>query len=425
MTDRNAPTSQHGAITVAAIAVIAMLISIAAYRTAPVQDSAAETSLAIAAHLTSPGTAVPDLNPLQRGAGVGYPEFLRLIMGRKLSQAEAADCSKLNKGCPDRNFYPVFIAQTVISIVGLIALFCTGYIVSKSWLVGILTMIFAFLAGSYGVFSGQLSPLAVPHAVMALALLFLSCAVEYRYKSAAFAAGLSLGLLGLFTPLAFVSGALTIIATGLLFAQFRSARGNSWTQPAVILIGFLLPVLWLFCSQNSGALQTVLLTQISQDIADQGNFAALGWHDHLGLLLTGIPIFGAAFETVFALPSIEVVEDAANKVATPTRSFVDHVLATPSLAVRGLWVGSPILTLLGLLQLGTLLRFAKEDARLLPVLITFSPVLFLFAVNVFATANRPELNFGLIVLLVFSTAYLIGRTEIRRNFWRGQQQATA
>nr|MCH9765954.1 hypothetical protein [Alphaproteobacteria bacterium] len=95
--------------------------------------------------------------------------------------------------------------------------------------------------------------------------------------------------------------------------------------------------------------------------------------------------------------------------------FASYSATLPSVLMHGLWAGTPILSLLGLLHLKPLLAYSRNDQRPLPILLVFVAVISLLVFNTLLTGNQRGNNLGLVFLYTYATAYLVARMDVRRQ----------
>ena len=76
-----------------------------------------------------------------------------------------------------------------------------------------------------------------------------------------------------------------------------------------------------------------------------------------------------------------------------------------------------------MVHIAPMLSFSREDDRLGGTLVVAIPVLALVVIHILVTANKPELNLGLVFLYAYATAYLVARTDVRRAFWAERARA--
>lgn len=347
----------------------------------------------------------------------GYPFVISWLAQLSPEFRAAITCHAEPHSCENGKFTLLIRIQYLLAIVGLLAIFATAYVLTQSWAVAILTLVFAFMAGSYGTYAGQVSPLVWINALVATGLLALALAANRGWRSSTLVSGIAFAAAAALQPQLFFVAAITVLFIWLAGDRLYPTLQNSKSHAVAFAAGFGLCAACLYLLSQAGTLGVALLDHSNFKFSERAQLSNLDAQHQLGLLLTPIPILGGLFEWAFGLPGPMAIEDAA-AMANTTASVGAHALATPGILLRGLYCGTPILTLLGLLHIYPLFEFSREDARLGPVVLVAAPIIATVLVNALLSGNRPEHNPGLVFLLTFATAYLVGRTEIRRNFWR-------
>ena len=424
MTDHTESLFQSSGTWIALlIAAIAAMVAIKTVSTTELAPGLADrASFALAERLTVEGNGAWSSQGVRTIATApGYALVLSQLANWDPNLAAGLHCHQRGVRCDSQAFASLFFIQYGLALIGLAALFLCAWVLSRSWSVALLTLILAFVAGAHGLLAGQLSPLIWPQSLF---LVFLLCAAlastrdDWRWAGAA---GIAVGLATLFLPQLLVVGLVTALS---LWWIGRSSYLNLKTPRShalALLAGLGLVFAALSLHVQSATLFAAMSEDVKVQFSERLQFGALEFWSHLSLVFAPIPVIGAFFKWLFGGQSLEhVVQLAAN--ATPHATLWSYLAATPGLLMRGLWVGTPILTTLGLLHIMPLLKFAREDVRLGPTLIVALPILSLVAINTMVTTNRPEHNVGLVFLLIYATAYLVGRTDIRRMFWADKEQ---
>ena len=371
------------ALTIYAFAILAVLAAYKTVQTESVQGGLQghipAQSLQLAQDLMRTKPRKPDA-PRQENfiSDAGYGLVIAALAALDHKLKNALPCHKRTNACDPMQFKSLFAVQYAVAVAGLIAIFLLAWVLSRAWSVALLTLISAFVAGSYGGLAGQLSPLAWLQTLMLLFLVFVALAATRDDVRWTLVAGITLGC-------------------GVLFS------------PQLLLIGII-------------SVMSFLLLGRGQHL----DLAQPGWH--AGALAFGITCVMAAVSIVLPFAELksliwqQVIHHASERFDLK-RDALSFILSTPEVFMRGLWVGTPFLTVLGLVHLPSLLKFSREDARLGPTLLVAIPIVSLVVINTLVTGNRPDYNVGLVFLLCYATAYLIGRTEVRRKFWKDRNRA--
>lgn len=414
-------------VTALVFALVSVIVWYASQNAKAFDHPTAAQTLALAQDLTgSQFQSDTGQDFVQPAGGVGYPLVIAALAGRDAKLASAIACHRHINSCDAGAFKSLFALQYGLALISLLAIFLAAWVASRSWSIAVITLIFAFIAGSYGALAGQVSPLIWPQTLMLVFLLFATLATTRDDVRWTLAAGLTLGVATLFLPQLLIVGLISAVSFSW-FGRLLNLKHPSWHALSMVAgLGFA--IVSVLRSYPGTHLISVIEMQVMGGLEARGRMSGLDGWNQLSLLLSPLPIIGKLLQSAFTLNSAEHID----VLATQTRavgSFVAHVMATPGLFVRGLWAGTPILSVLGLLHIWPLLKFAREDLRFGPVLIVVIPTLALVLVNTLLTVNRPETNVGLVFLYALATAYLIGRNDVRRMFWadkdRGQAEVAA
>lgn len=367
------------ALTVIVFAVIAAMVAYKMVQTKPFLGYSTAQHLQLAQDLIRAKPLKPQLRNKERFiSGAGYPLVIAALASFDHTLESGLHCQIRDVACDPSTFQGLFALQYGVALVGLIAIFLLAWVLSRSWGVALLTFILAFIAGSYGGLAGQLSPLIWLQTLMLLFLLFIALAATRDEMKWTFAAGLALGCGALFSSQILIVGIVSAISLLLIGRSRHLNLKHSLGHAGTLAIG---------AGGVAIAASAVLHAQ---------ELTSLLWQH-------------------FAHAASERIDGPSD--------MLSYLIATPGIFMRGLWVGTPILSVLGLIHLPSLLKFSREDARLGPTLLVAIPILSLVVINTLVTANRPEYNVGLVFLLCYATAYLIGRTDVRRMFWADKDRS--
>lgn len=362
-------------------AVLATMVAYKTVHTEPfpdgLQGQMSKHGLELAHHLLDADSPTPEFSSV----GAGYPIVIATIAHFDPNLKPALSCDVGQDQCDPGNFTSLFAVQYGLALVGLGAVFLSAFVLSRSWGVAVLTLIFAFIAGSHGALAGLVSPLIWQQTLMLLFLLALALAATRDDMRLTLAAGVAFGLTALFSPHLFIAAPFIVLSFGLLAKTQRLTLSRPYTQTLTLIVGMAVAPAVVRSSPWSVELVNTAWDYVASHLVQRLPMNTSGAH------------------------------------------WTYYLIATPGVFVRGLWVGTPILTVLGLIHLPSLLKFSREDARLGPTLLVAVPILSLVVINTLLTANRPEYNVGLVFLLTYATAYLIGRTDVRRKFWADQARA--
>jgi len=372
-------------VTVIVFAVMSVLVGYKTIQTQTLPTQSLDANSIERAHHLVNGTPVSQLatDSKAHAKPLGYALTLAGLAKLNPQFRQTLSCTEPRFNCARSDFQFVVMVQYGIALLGLVAIFITAWTLSRSRNVALLTLILAFAAGSYGAIAGQMQPLVWSQSLMLVSLMCLTLAATRDDLKWTLSAGGTLGLTTLFLPQLIFVAVITALVMVLLCATRHLSLNHRYGHVLVFMVGFAAITATAYLS-----------TTASWDPAT------------------------ALSDNLLALTTQRV---ALNRPGF--QSWIAYILATPGVFMRGLWVGTPILTVLGLIHLPSLLKFSLEDARLGPTLLVAIPILALVVINTLVTVNRPEHNVGLVFLLTYATAYLIGRTEVRRKFWQDKKLA--
>ncbi len=370
-------------LTVVMLTVMAVLVAYKTVQTKPFQTDThgvvSLQSLKLAQDLTRAEPPEPgDRDQHSYTSGAGYPIVIAALASFDHKLKSALHCHQQQVTCDPGAFKSLFALQYVFALLSLVAIFLLAWVLSRSWSVALLTLIFAFVAGSFGGLAGLLSPLIWLQTLMFFFLLFLALAATRDDVKWTLAAGVTLGCGALFSPQLLVVGIVSTVSVWLIGKGRHLNLRHPLAHAGALAIGTLSVATAVAVFLHAADLKAVMWQQLIHNTSER---------------------------------------------LTESNDLLSYLITTPGIFLRGLWVGTPILTLLGLIHLPSLLKFSREDARLGPTLLVAIPILSLVLVNALLTANRPAYNVGLVFLLCYATAYLVGRTEIRRKFWEDKERS--
>ncbi len=440
----------HCALTAIVFAIIAALVAYKTVQTASLPtNTIAANSIELAHKLVNGAQSAPaTTNTGVHPTPPGYALALAGLAKINPALTQALSCTKPQFTCTRSAFQFVFIVQYGLALLGLLAILITAWALSRSWSVALMTLMLAFVAGSYGALAGQLTPLIWTQSLMLVSLMCLACGATRNDLRWTLAAGAVLGLTALFMPQLIIVGVITATSLILLTTTRRLNLNHQYGHASAVVVGLIgmVTTACVFMPSSMDLANASLLNLVAQ-LSERVAFNEVGIRSWITMILAPIPLveglsdllFGSKTALVFQFTAAdssvhraaaEINAQAHTHGSTPLAQYCwlltsqvfgnvgSYLAATPGIFMRGLWVGTPILILLGLLHIPTLLRFSHEDLRFGPTLLVAIPVLSLVMINTLVTANRPEYNVGLVFLLTYATAYLIGRTDIRRKFWK-------
>lgn len=431
MTDLSSLFQNRTFITVLILTVLAVMVGIKTVRVTPFVDSQAKTTLSLSSNFSDQTETSQDVggdtqisNP-QPARSTTYALVIAMVAEISPTLKQNLTCHESTPPCDKRAFTSLIILQYLLALISLVAVFLIAFTLSQSWKVANFTLVFAFIAGVYGGYAGLINDLIYSHTFMLLFLLGLALGVARDERRWTFVAGLALGSAALFLPVLWGVG---LISAACFFFVARVSNDLKVTHPnrhALALISGLGVVAACIAVSPYGAeLRAAAIAHLQDGLIQRGRLSSLdGWHQ-LSLLLSPLPLVGNILQKILGLVPTQAIDAAAANV-DGAGTLWSQLLATPGIFLRGLWVGSPILTLMGLAQIYPLVTFAREDLKLGPTLIVAIPVFAVVVLNAAFTANTPAYNVGLVFLLTYTTGYLIARAEVRRHFWAAKEKTGA
>lgn len=401
----------------------AALIALSTYRVTDFEKSATTPAmtetLALASHLAHDRrTGEPEAHDrIAPAGGIGYAMILSAFAAVDANVQSGLSCHADKNRCARSQFRIVIIAQYLLAVAALGLMFWIAATLSRSWLVAITTVVLAFLAGTYGSQAGILSPLPWTKFLALCALGALAAGIHQDQPFFTGLAGVALGTATLFMPDLILVGVLTAALLLVVGFRVRGVMRAPASHALVFLVGALIiPTFTLVLHAQADVFFDVVSDELHENWIARLKWSALSASDQRALLLAPVPIVGAAVQAIFGIPSVEHLERIAAS-AEPAADAVAYLTATPGLFFRGLWAGTPIVTLLGVLHLWPLLSFSNADGRFGPIAVVAGMVFLIVFVHALIRPNAPEHNVGLIFLLGFASAYVFGRSEVRRNDW--------
>lgn len=402
---------------------VAVLIALSTYQTQEFERSARAPAmtetLALASRMASP-TSTGELPVVTRVAPAGGPGYALVLAALSVVDEDLRDALS-GHADPDRctrtAFRSLIVWQYGLAIAALVLMFWIATTLSRSWLVALATVVLAFLAGTYGSHAGLLSPLPWVKALVLFALGALAIGVDRDDVPWTSLAGCTFGAASLFMPEILI---VCVLTAGLLLVArliaHNALQTPHWHALSFVGAAFLVPgLVWWLGPQPSSIIE-IWGQMLHENWRARLQWSALPTGDQLAVVLAPIPILGAGLQALFGLPSIERLGLLAQNT-DPNVGLIQYLVSTPGMALRGLWAGTPVVTLLGVIHLWPLLKYAKADQRFVPVVMVVGTVLLIGVVHALSGPNEPSHNVGLIFLLGFATAYVFGRSEVRRNFW--------
>lgn len=339
--------------------------------------------------------------------------------------------------------------QSFLRIQFGLALFCLmlvtviAWILSKSWLVTGLTLVFAIIYGGYARFAGQFGPEIWAQTCM---LLFLLCLVLAVTKDSIFIwliSGVFIGIGALYMPQFLVVVVITAIAVFALRLAPTVQTLDAFKNAALLLFGAGLVVVLLQFHSHAALLSNSIPIKLAMQHIERGEVAGRDGSAS-AYLVRGIPLMGNTIANHFHLNEVEDTHQKARKwaltneavfacrqdllkgrqdtslstclmQASHQQGWWQQLLLTPGLMLSGLWTGSTLFALLGLLHIPLLWRFSKEDQRFPATAVIVVPVLSLWLVNTVMTVKPAAYQFGLVFLYAYALSYAVGRSSVRRN----------
>lgn len=373
------------------------------------------------------------------GRAPGYPGVLALIAATSDSARQGLRClATPSSGCESGRFLQLVIwAHTVMELLALALVGWIAFLLSGSNNVAVLTVALSYWATQYGTFILVARPYVALHLVSHAFLAVTLWALRRRAPSLAFAGGGLLAVAAAFEPPVLVAAPVVVglacFCPHIMPGQTKWSRAlwaTAFACGCAITVG---SQMWV--AQALGYPLEQGASQVANQLAQRVAFNAIDVPTWLTGLFQPLPIIGRAATWIaseadlrklgYDVPGAFVFEGSTrlrNLAMAGGRDgpaqlhwlfdtfvigqWLAFLISFPIVFWRGLWGGVTVLTMIGLLSLPQMLRWARAENRHGLVAMAVWPVLAILLANSVLTPNLFVWNPLLPSLYCFALAYI-------------------